>query len=274
MASKIIPLIPKHTVYVEPFCGGAAVMFKKPWPDVTNNDHYREVINDVDERLVNFYRVLRDPKFGPELCRRLELTPYSRSEWNRSKESILSPDPSERAWGYFVNIRQSFSNILNKGWRVGRFGQNEAATWVGKKILAPYLDRMESVYIECGGAMGTIRRWDSPQTFFYCDPPYPGTEQSHYSGYTLQDFQSLVDTLDQCEGSFILSNYDQPDAKIPDDWERFELSASAGIAVGKNGSGGSKRTEVVWRRQHKGELRPEIQKLFDSGKFDCFTGGG
>ena len=58
MAHNVIPLLPKHTVYVEPFCGGATIMFKKPWPAVSNRDHYREVINDHDERLINFYRAL------------------------------------------------------------------------------------------------------------------------------------------------------------------------------------------------------------------------
>lgn len=58
IASKITELIPKHTVYVEPFAGGAAVFFKKPWPDVSNTGHYREVLNDTNGDVVNFFRVL------------------------------------------------------------------------------------------------------------------------------------------------------------------------------------------------------------------------
>jgi DNA adenine methylase len=34
MASRIVKLLPKHTVYVEPFVGGAAVLCAKPWPEV------------------------------------------------------------------------------------------------------------------------------------------------------------------------------------------------------------------------------------------------
>lgn len=52
MASKIIPYIPKHTVYVEPFCGSATILFKKPWPNVTNTHHYREYINDTNKCLL------------------------------------------------------------------------------------------------------------------------------------------------------------------------------------------------------------------------------
>lgn len=38
LASKIIQYIPPHTVYVEPFCGGCAVMFKKGLPEIKNSE--------------------------------------------------------------------------------------------------------------------------------------------------------------------------------------------------------------------------------------------
>lgn len=36
LASRIVKLMPKHTVYVEPFCGGAAVLFVKPFPSISD----------------------------------------------------------------------------------------------------------------------------------------------------------------------------------------------------------------------------------------------
>ena len=49
----IIPLLPPHTCYVEPFAGAAWVLFGKPLSDV-------EVLNDIDQELVNFFRVVRE----------------------------------------------------------------------------------------------------------------------------------------------------------------------------------------------------------------------
>jgi len=277
MSSKIVPLIPRHTVYVEPFCGGAAIFFAKPWPKVTAKDRYREVINDHDKRLINFYQQLRDN--GQSLVDALQLTLHSEYEHQIAKE-LECEDKLEAARRYYVNVQQSFANTLNHGWRRAVYGRNEGATWANKIAQLPeYLDRMASVHIACEDALKVIKQWDSPQTFFYCDPPYPGTDCGSYKGYTIEDFQALVNTLDACQGSFILSNYDQP-IEMPKDWERFEFQATAS-SKGRGGYDRSKkadesnqnrkRTEIVWRRFNKVLVREEIQKLYDSGAYDCFA---
>ena len=108
-------------------------------------------------------------------------------------------------------------------------------------------ERLRDVYIEHDDAIDVINRWDTPETFFYCDPPYPGTDQGHYAGYTTDDLDRLVATLDDCQGSFLLSNYRQDG--MPDHWERFEFNTYmwAGNAAARN-TGNNARTEVVWRR--------------------------
>jgi DNA adenine methylase len=269
LASKLIPLIPKHTVYVEPFCGGATLLFRKPWPNVTNKHHYREVINDIDGDLINFFRQLRDN--GDDLCDLLELTPYSEEEHAIAKDFDIEND-LERARRYFVNIQQSFSNVLHTGWGRNVSVVNLAATWFNKvSCLREYVGRMMSVHIANTDALKCIQQFDSPQTLFYCDPPYPGTAQGHYSGYTLEDFQNLIDALASIDGSFILSCY-ECEAVIPESWERFEFSSHSSASIRLRGRG--KRTEVVYRHISTKTVKPEIQKIYDSGKLDCFKGEG
>jgi len=55
MVKKLLPLIPQHKIYVEVFGGGASLLFAKEPSPV-------EVYNDLNSDLVNFFRVLRDPK--------------------------------------------------------------------------------------------------------------------------------------------------------------------------------------------------------------------
>ena len=51
LIKHILPLIPNHVQYCEPFVGGAAVFFAKKPSQI-------EVINDYDNRVVNFWFVL------------------------------------------------------------------------------------------------------------------------------------------------------------------------------------------------------------------------
>ncbi len=47
LVRHILPLIPDHTVYTEPFVGGGAIFWSKP-PSTT------EIINDYNRELINF----------------------------------------------------------------------------------------------------------------------------------------------------------------------------------------------------------------------------
>ena len=278
IASKLIPYIPKHTVYCEPFCGGATILFKKSFPKVTDMSNYREVINDTDGDLINFFTKLRDN--GKELVDKLYFTLYSEQEHKISKDLNIDDD-LERARRYYINIQQSFNNKLNAGWKRGVYSQNIALTWLNKvNNLHKYIERMRQVYISNADALKCIKQWDSPQTFFFIDPPYMNANQGHYSGYTQEEYENLIELLKTVKGSFILTNYVEIEGV---DWRKVEIktycSASGKGKVGLNRArkatekelGNRKRTEIIYIKQSE-EPRPEIKKLYESGKYDCFTG--
>jgi DNA adenine methylase len=281
MASKIIPYIPKHTVYVEPFCGSATLFFRKPWPNVTNSDHYREYINDKNELVINFFKqlALGDQK----LIDYLNVIPLSESEHKKATYICKNPEKhneTEKAIGFYTSIQQSFSNVLNSGWGRGVYSRNLQATWSNNKDLTEYVSRMQSVGITCRDALTIIKQYDSSQTFFYCDPPYPNTDQGYYSGYTESDLKNLIDLLTISKGSAIISCYNHDHLFDPDVWKKAEFNAvtsskgRVGYDRSKKGDESSqnrKRTEVIYIKQSD-KPRPEIQKLYDSGKFDCFEG--
>ena len=85
IAKTLIPMFPKHTTYVEVFGGAAHIMCRKEPSAV-------DVYNDIDCRLVNFFRVLQDDIKCNALCKRLRVTPYSREEFERAKVEINSTD--------------------------------------------------------------------------------------------------------------------------------------------------------------------------------------
>ena len=65
LASRIVSLMPPHLHYVEPFFGGGAVLLARNPEDpalwLLPHKGVSEVVNDINGRLINFWRVLRDP---------------------------------------------------------------------------------------------------------------------------------------------------------------------------------------------------------------------
>lgn len=158
MVSKLIPLIPKHTVYAEPFGGSGALLFAKPWPNVTNAHHYREFWNDKNELVYNFFKQLREN--GEKLCEQLALTPHSEREYKISTN--FDCDDLEKARRFFVNINQSFGNKFNGGWGRKVYSENTACSWIRKINLTPYLERIMPILFSCTDALKFIDQFDSP----------------------------------------------------------------------------------------------------------------
>lgn len=109
IAKRVVELMPPHTCYVEPFAGGLAVLFEKGLPHLTNSHNYREVINDADESIVNFWRELQ--REDSDLVRRAVYTPYSRSEYAKAMRE-------KSAWATWVSTVQSFGNKKEGGWAI------------------------------------------------------------------------------------------------------------------------------------------------------------
>jgi DNA adenine methylase len=208
LVGKILPLIPPHDVYVEPFAGGATVFWAKALASVN-------VINDINEDIVNFYRVAKT-KYD-ELREMLSWTLHSRALYNRARNIFDEKEKHtdvERAWAWWVLVNCSFCKIFKVAWatekKVGRPKsfprqvQNKIKLFDQKETV----EKLKDVFVECDDALRVIKRWDCPEAFFYVDPPYVGTEQGPYSGYENDDLRALLDVLSKIKGKFVLSHFD------------------------------------------------------------------
>ena len=274
LASWIVSKMPRHTVYVEPFFGGGAVFFAKPVPAVTNNHHYREVINDHDERIVELFRALQDPTQHARLVERLAYTPYARSEYDKAKVIFQGRRNGFLAWAVAVAFLQGFGNKALGGWAYARCTANGPASFqAAKASIRDAAQRLQRTFIDCDDALSVIKRWDSPQTLFYCDPPYPKTEQGHYAGYTVDDFRRLVETLNQCQGAFLLSCFPMetgiPIGPLVSVYQRVRKTGHSA-----NGRTAERRckTELLYYKPRTGELRPELARVMAQPCFDVFQG--
>ncbi len=246
LAGRIVALMPPHRVYLEPFAGGAAALFRKPRAA-------RETLNDLDSRVMRFWRALHDRP--DELAAAIATTPYSRAEWNMCREQPDAVDDVEAARRFLVWIDQSFSRE-GTGWsppsvRFDRRGRWQAGVWANlPDKLAAAADRLAGVALEHADALDLIPRHDQPDTVIYCDPPYAGPSRLEPGkGYRHDDAENLwpqlVDVLSAVEhASVILSGYP---CHAADDlsWTRLDLKHKRSVTA-RSGSMLAPAPESVW----------------------------
>jgi len=194
-----------HLVYVEPFAGGAAVLFRKGRPPGLTFNQYTEVLNDINDGVIALYRVAREQ---PELFTSwVRLSPYSQGDFRRAKDIFkrgLAAGEVMLAWATFVVYNQSFANNASTwGTSVWQNVTSRYLAYIGGIPAA--LERIRQCVLASEDFRRCIARWDSPHTLFYVDPPYVGTD--HDWDYSEADHEELLAILDNCRGSYILSGY-------------------------------------------------------------------
>lgn len=248
LADWLISMFPPHELYCEPYCGGAAVFFRKYRSKI-------EVLNDLNGDVVNFFTVLRTRT--AELIQAVNLTPYARAEYELAYQPC--DDPLERARRFYVLSRLSFGAYSGRktGLRTQKnFHRGMSITNEWKRLdgLLKAADRLKDAQIECDDAFTVIHRYDGPRALFYVDPPYVLSSRSQGVGrkrYTFEmsddEHRQLASVLHQVKGMVLLSGYDSPlYRELYEGWHVLSKTTTT--------NGNSSAMEYLW-------LSPNAQRL-------------
>jgi DNA adenine methylase len=197
----------EHSTYVEPFVGMGGVFLRRKWRPKA------EVANDLNGEITNLFRILQ--RHYPQFIEVMRFQITSRREFER----LRGCDPStltdlERAARFLYLQRLAFGGQIN-----GVFGvATERGARFSLSKLEPLLDaaheRLEGVVFESLDWKDVIRRYDSPGTLFYLDPPYLGGENDYGKGLFGRDqFTAMAEVLGDIDGAFILSINDRPEIR-------------------------------------------------------------
>ena len=212
LRKAIVPLIPEHQCYVEPFGGAAWVLFgKSPSPI--------EVLNDIDEELINFFRIV---KHRPEeLIESFDLELVSRGEFRRLAGTDLHTlSEVERAHRFYY--------LIMAGWggeaRYPRFQTSTSDGGHGNRLIGalntlrkriePVHNRLKTVIIENLDWSECIDRYDRPTSFLYLDPPYPRNGANYKHNMRLaKEHSAIAERLSKVQSKWMLSSYDTDEVR-------------------------------------------------------------
>ena len=180
-----------------------------------------ETYNDMDGEVVNFFRVLREKQ--DELVQKIALTPFSREEFFLAVERNGAPPVSdlERARLFYVRARQARTGLAQTAslgrWanckNTSRAGMSGVVSrWLGGVEHLPEIAmRLLRVQIENRPAIDVIKLYDSEQTLFYCDPPYPHGARGDNKAYSYEmsdeEHRELAAVLKDCKAHAAVSGY-------------------------------------------------------------------
>ena len=182
--------------YVEVFGGAGWVLFYK------DRHAEIEVYNDINSDLVNLFKCVK--YHCQELQKELRFMLNSRELFDEFKNSynVSGMTDIQRAARFFMLIKTSY------GADKRTFGCVKKDVLVMNEYLEAIEKRLSKVIIEDKSFDKLITTMDKPDTLFYLDPPYYGTEKYYNTGFSIEEHILLNSMLKNLNGKFILSYND------------------------------------------------------------------
>ncbi len=248
LAKHLIPLFGQveHTLYAEPFVGMGGVFFRREQRPKS------EVINDLSRDVANFFRVLQ--RHYEAFLDMLKWRLASREDFQRLMD--MTPDTLtdlERAARFLQLQRLAFGGkVAGRSFGVDRMGPARFDVRKLEPMLEAAHERLCGVTIECKPYGDFIRLYDKPETLFFLDPPYWGSE--HYYGkelFSRGEFELLAQALKAVRGTFVMTINDLRETR---DMFGFAAMESVGLTYSVGTTNGKEARELVITN------RPELLK--------------
>lgn len=190
MKEGLIKMFPPHTTYVEPFCGSAAVFFAKDRVD-------REVLNDRDPEVIETLRTI-------STMSKADGTRLLAMDWKgdrRKFKQVLDSKPGSKLGKLhrFLYLSLYSYGLMRRHFNPGLQGHTGGIAQRAVKRV----ERLKGVTFRNGDYASVVREFDSKDTLFFMDPPYPGYDVK--IGERQFDESAFVDLLKSLKGKFVVT---------------------------------------------------------------------
>lgn len=207
----IVPLLPDHLTYCEPFGGAASVLLNK-------RKSNREIYSDLEETIVNLMSVVKNDL---ETFKNIvEKIPYSKEVYLKYRDVYFSNgfknlSSVDKAVVTYVTKRMSRGGLCGTfSWssRIYSTGPAEVHCWNSAlNNLNLVHKRLKDVELYCDNAFNILKKYDSRDTLFYLDPPYLQSSRVSPNVYLFEMTENqhceLAEICNGLQGKVLLSGY-------------------------------------------------------------------
>ena len=195
---SILPHIPAHRVYIEPFAGGAALFFTKP-PAQSN------VLNDKDRNLIRFYREFSCRKVTECKTESRRTCDYAEKARRKVREGTASVCEQIAA------RRFSIVSDVTGGMKKEECKIHQVVTRQLEKHCPEYEARLKKAILHSVDFKTVVDKYDAKDAFIFMDPPYPDTTKP-YKGNGVTPAQ-VCDVARKAKGKVMVTYNDHPDVR-------------------------------------------------------------
>ena len=246
ISNQLVAMFPPHATYVEPFSGSAAVLFAK-------ERSKREVINDLDNEVA--FTLRKVSTLTDEEIAKLDKFDWqiTRARFERLRDLQKTSSDLGRVYR-FLYLRGSSYGSMMKSYQTRRDGDTLQIV----RRLPAARDRLRNVLVTQLDAVAVIKRFDSPNSFFYIDPPYPSEWKPNQGvTYSERDLDRLIGVLKTIRGKFMLS-LDEKDLKqVPQGFEvrKIKMRRSLHTAPTQGQDAHREDTEIIVANYEMGDTQ-------------------
>ncbi len=251
LRNQLIDLFPPHKTYIEGFFGAGWVFFGK------EQSKY-EVINDLDDDLIRFWRVIK--YHLEEFIKQFKYILISRTQFKEWQDQLNGPGLTDiqRAAMYYYLQRQCF------GGRVNSRSFGTAANMYPKVNLLRMEEELSEVHLRLANVIIENRTYsqlygtyDTSDTLFFLDPPYWQAPYYKHNFLNVDDYYEMAKLAQNSKGNTIITINDHPDIRNAfEGLHMLETMVTYTVAVGDNAK---EYPELIISNI---PLEPSQQKLF------------
>lgn len=234
--------------FVEPFSGMFWVFFRL---ELSNYPNLKTVVyNDFNPLNVNLFNCVRNYEEFYEVIK--DYKSQNKDLFDKFQSEIFSSDFKVDLSTPDYQTAAKYAYILSQVWsgtnpEKGKFidlkgkYRSKFDSFKSKLVDKKWQKHFDKItFCESSDFEDVIKKYDSPKTYFYCDPPYFKTE-NYYANHEfgISTHQRLAETLKSIKGKFSLSYYhfEKLDEWFPKNeyiWESKEFSKAAMAKSGKS----------------------------------------
>ena len=227
LAKRVLPMIPEHSTYVEPFAGGAAIFYAKP-----KEMSKLEVLTDTNPEVAFSFKFIRD--LTDEQARAVRSKNWVVSKEQARRVHELKPkNGPERFYRFAYKRYALFFGREDRITAIDPFKAGKKPTLINN--LERTKERLKGVKVHNDSYEKVVKAYDSKDTFFYLDPPYPRCDQG--VGEKEFDEPAFIKTLQKMKGKFLL-HYDYRDKSkfLNKGWTVKVITATQTMSPKANGA--------------------------------------